>query len=129
MPEGDFLCDGNRTTTSSNPLGFSMLLPMVQQYLGAEIRALNDSGYTIHRVDINEGNVALVYNGGIVGFYHDEVLEVRHDHQGKGLSVPLVLEAVPYREAPIKRTVSAAGEAALRKAWRVANSLEDNPWP
>ncbi len=49
--------------------------------------------------------------------------------RGKKLSVPLVLGAVAEREFRGSRKLTTYGEAALRKAWRVANGMEKNPWP
>lgn len=59
---------------------------------------------------------------GAVGLYCGETLAVAEDHQGKGLGTELILAAVLHRPVPEKRTVSSAGLAALKKAWRVAQT-------
>jgi hypothetical protein len=61
-------------------------------------------------------------NGTLVGYYVGNGLLIEGTAVGKGLSVPLILAALPNRPVPSERNVTNEGEAALRKAWRVANA-------
>jgi hypothetical protein len=65
----------------------------------------------------------------LVGYYIGEGLVIDSGPaSGRALSVPLILEALPQRPPPTHRKVSIAGEAALRKAWRVANGKQQCEW-
>ena len=107
---------------------FDQVAMIVEPMLGASIGALGQ-GYVLHRIDDGSGNVALKHNGELVGCYFSNLLAIRADHVGKSLGVPLVLAAVKGRPAPTERKVSELGDKTLRKAWRVANGIIDNPWP
>ena len=67
-------------------------------------------------------------SGALVGYYVGDGLLIEGTAVGKGLSVPLILAALPNRPVPSERTVTSRGEAALRKAWRVANGCDASPW-
>ncbi|WP_342238106.1 hypothetical protein [Inquilinus sp. OTU3971] len=122
-----FLCKGASQYASSNQNSFDNLKPALEPLIGNTIRNLG-SGYVLYELGA-AGNTALKYNGSFVGLYYDEVLAIETSHQGKFLSVPLVLDAVIHRQLPSKRILSQAGERALVKAWMVANSRIPNPWP
>jgi hypothetical protein len=122
-----FLCGGNQPSVPSSPAAFANFIAVISGSLGNKIRDL-DPDYAIHHVN-NLGDVALLYRGTPIGSYITDVIAIDPVHQGKGLSVPLVLEAVPNRSLPLNRTLSVEGKAALSKAWHVARGLTPNPWP
>ncbi len=128
LTEAQFLCDGARDGDLDNPLAFSLLEMALENLPLAPVRTLN-ADYELHVVVGQPGDTVMLHKGEVVGGYLGESLALRDDHQRIGLSTALILAAVPYRPAPIKRTVSNLGEAALRKAWRVANGKAPNPWP
>ena len=80
-------------------------------------------------IALNSTDTGLIdANDRLVGYYIGEALVIEEKARGQGLSVPLILHAVPNRPVPTRRKLTAAGEAALRKAFRVANGTEENPW-
>ncbi|MBX3429982.1 MAG: hypothetical protein KF779_10400 [Hyphomonadaceae bacterium] len=126
LTEDQFLC-GATPHGDASAFGFDDLAIAISPFLGASIRALRD-GYSLNASTDDPGNVFLLHNGEIVGFYWTETLLIADAHTGKALSIPLILEAVKARPLPASRKVTHAGHKALRKAWRVANGKEFNPW-
>lgn len=127
MTEGQFLCDGARTEDVENPLAFMLAESAITGLPRAPLRALSKD-YALEMIAGQPGDIVLTHHGKVVGIYLGESLAIEDDQIGKGLSTPMILAAVAARPAPTKRIVSAAGERALRKAWRVANGAP-NPWP
>lgn len=123
-----FLCGEANTPKSDVPNPFAQIAPMLQDQVGPEIRSLG-SGYALHRMKDSAANVLLTASGRIVGCYWNDILSIDDDHQSRGLSVPLILEAIKHRELPKEQKLSAAGKAALKYAWEVANGKRENPWP
>ena len=128
LSEAVFLCDGARTDNVDNPMAFELGASLVVESGYHFLRSLRD-GYELHQVNGQHDDIVLVCNGEVVGSYLGESLAVHPAHQRRGLSTPMILAAAPLRPPPCKRIVSVAGEAALRKAWRVANRLAHNLWP
>lgn len=128
LSEAQFLCDGARTVTADNPLAFDQGLLLIKE-LGYKFLRDLGSGYELHQVCGEPGDFVLVKDSEVVGFYSGQSLALHPQHRGRGLSTPLILAAAPHRSLPSKRTVTAAGERALRRAWRVANNLASNLWP
>ena len=95
---------------------------------GPLIRTLGQ-GYSIHEIINQPGDVILCFEGSPVGFYMGDLVAVDAKHQGRSLSVPMVIEGVRHRALPAKRTMSVQGRSAFTKAWRVANGLDPDPWP
>ena len=57
--------------------------------------------------------------------YCGETLDIAPEHRQKGLSVPMILEAIKDREQPTTRTnLTYAGHAALKNAWLVAHGCK-----
>lgn len=128
MTEAAFLCDGARTEDVENPLAFELGLAAISNWPRTLVRQLNPD-YALHALLGQPGDVVLTFQDEIVGFYFGESLAIVDAHQGKSLGTPMILAAAPLRSVPFKRIVSNAGEAALRKAWRVANQATPDPWP
>ena len=128
ISEKDFICESNLSRAPANPSSFDNVRDILQSMIGAHVKTLGN-GYEIFEVLNQSEDLILVFNGAAVGCYFGELLAIDSPHKGKALSVPLILAACPRRNLPTSRKVSEPGEAALRKAWRVANSLETNPWP
>jgi hypothetical protein len=134
MTEDEFLCTHN-ITQKPNATGISaaeMEILILQQ-----MNAQRFSQFPVVRVCGNfriirlaEGDTGLIDDqDNLVGYYIGEGLLIDPGPASKqGLSVPLILEALPQRPRPTRRKVSEAGEAALRKAWRVANGKEECKW-
>ncbi|MEP3321518.1 MAG: hypothetical protein ABJN40_10770 [Sneathiella sp.] len=125
MSFDEFMCTGNQTITAT-PVAFEISAPSIEEYIRNEIKKLNKQ-YTLNELDTDLGDVALLSNGEFVGFYTGEALAIRSDHRGKGLSTPMILEAIVARPCPTKRTLSCSGKKALEKAWRVANGQAVSP--
>jgi len=128
MTEDEFLCADARELLPADPNAFENIRPVLSSMIGPLIRNLG-SGYSIHHVSNQLGDVILMHKHAPVGCYLGELLAIDDAHKGNALSVPLVLSAVAHRETPLQRKVSDPGLAALRKAWRVANNIETDPWP
>ena len=84
-------------------------------------------------VDLSDGNTGLEDSSGkLVGVYIRDIVIIDHHTLPptvRGASVPLILFAANLRPSPpVSRIVSPEGERALRRAWRVANSIEKSPW-
>lgn len=124
----EFLCNASSVEAPADPNAFAAGATTFAPLVGGKIRDLGQN-YSIHHLKSAVGDTAVLHDGHLVGFYCGEMLAVRRDHQGDRLAVPLILEAVPYRALPTKRTLSSGGRAALARAWRVANGEEDDPWP
>lgn len=87
-------------------------------------------GYAINAsLSAGSGDPLATYHGTLVGYYSGEGLAVDDAHWGHGLGPALVITAAPYRNLPPHRRVTAAGDKALRRAWRIANGLDPAPWP
>lgn len=124
----EFMCGDGNTIHESPPGVFEVSSEAVRPFVGQELRRLDDH-YTVNELQTGEGDVALLCDGDLVGYYCGPTIAIAESHQKKDLSVPMILEAVKNRPAPTARTHSTAGRNALRKAWRVAHGEEPNPWP
>jgi hypothetical protein len=124
----EFLCDGKCSGEDQDTDVFGMLHTNATKAQGEIIRDLGQ-GYTVLAVDGVPGNVRLAHEGLLVGFYEGETIAISRQHQGHQLSVPLILAAVVDRPLPTSRKLFTGGKIALKRAWRVANGLDDNPWP
>ena len=122
-----FLVSGPDDIFPADPDRINNLLPFYSEYVGGRLTDLGHR-YTIHKFGDQAGDVLLLYNGDVVGGYVGESLDIVANHNGKGLSTPLILAAVPQRNLPRKRIVSAAGRAALTAAWQAANGKRRSPW-
>ena len=122
----EFLCDDNATMAEAAHDVFAELKPIL--VVGPLLRTLGEA-YALHQFDDQPGDVVLLYAGEPVGCYWGEQLAISTDHQGKKLSVPLILAAVAERSLPPKRTMSESGRKALEFAWKVANGQNVDPWP
>ena len=107
---------------------FSSFAEIFEPLVREPIRRLSEH-YFLAQLDDDLGDVALMCRNELVGFYHGNVLILHDAHQGRGLSIPLILAAVKSRPAPGPRMLTTAGRAALTRAWQVANGLAANPWP
>lgn len=123
----EFLCHTTEDIPAS-PDAFSAAAGSFDDLVGRLIRALG-GGYEIHQMDEQPGDVLLLHNGAVVGFYVGDTIAIASGHMRKSLSTPLILEAVKNRLLPDRRTLSEAGRGALTKAWMVANGCIQNPWP
>ena len=92
----------------TDPDRINNLLPFYSEYV---VSRLTDLGhrYTFHQSGDQAGDVLLLNNGDVVGGYVCESLDIVANHIGEGLSTPLILAAVPQRDLPRKRIVTAAG--------------------
>jgi hypothetical protein len=132
LTEAEFLCDG---TLSREPEAFVSMPILAAAILAAtnrsdfsEFQLLQHCG-ELRIIKLSKLGCGLVdRDNQLVGAYFDEVLVIDKPARGKGLSVPLILHAIRDLSPPAGRTLSKAGEAALRKAWRVANGLEHSGW-
>ncbi len=129
ISEAEFLCEPNVRVVPQ---------PLIDPHtLAEEIEAHNLSALPVLR-EYNDwkiirwpldGTVLLDAGNELAGYYIGDMLYVFEAARQLGLSVPLVLYAVAERvNLPISRTLTVRGEKALRKAWRVANGLEESPW-
>jgi hypothetical protein len=135
MTLDEFLCaknqiraDGpNEFTTSAEEIA-TILMQEMNITSFRQLRVLRTCGdYCIVR--LNETDTGLIDpDCNLAGYYIGEALVIDQDHRRQDLSIPLILTALPQRPIPNGRKVSAAGEAALRKAWRVANGHENCQW-
>lgn len=123
----EFLVTNNQISTESNKDAFSFGEPSFKDLIGGRI-ALLQEGFTLHHLSSDYGDVALLHNNELVGYYAGEVIAISASYQGRGLSVPMILEAVKMRPLPPKRNLSGAGKAALTAAWKVAHGLATNNW-
>jgi hypothetical protein len=121
----EFLCDDDTTMAEADDDVFETVKPTL--VIGPLLQILGE-GYALHQLDDQSGDVVLLYADEPVGCYWGEQLAISPDHQGKKLSVPLILLAVAERPLPAKRTMSKNGKKALTSAWKVANGKATNPW-
>lgn len=123
-----FLCDHAQVLASADPNAFFTSAPSVHGLLHEPRRPLGQ-GYELYSLVTGPADVALLYDGDLVGFYMGDLLAIDPAHTGKALSVPMVLAVTPYRPLPTIRTLSYGGRAALRTAWEVAHGVRTDPWP
>lgn len=128
LSEDQFLCEGHITRVPEAMSDFDSLAAML---MGQDLTAntlLRDLGsWKIVRFGQSDA-LLLDDRGNLQGLYIGDALMLGKPALGRGLSVPLILAAVELRPPPTERILTRAGEAALRKAWRVANGKEDSPW-
>lgn len=125
----DFLCSSNQENLSASDHSFDEIGDSIAAMVGSAIRRLSNE-YAIHElISGATGDVALLYNGEVVGCYWGDLLAISYPHTGKKLSVPLIIEGVKGRSMPSARKVSDAGIKALTLAWNVANGKIGDPWP
>ena len=124
----EFLCTGKTKCKEADPNAFLAWDGALDDQIAKEVRSLG-SGYAVHEMVTGRSDVVLLHDGKPVGAYWGEAIVIHPDHQGKNLSVPLILAAVEHRKLPDGRTLSKAGKRALTKAWNVANGKEADPWP
>jgi hypothetical protein len=134
MTEDEFLCthdiiqQPNANGISASEMGAIILREMnVQSFSGFPILRVCGNFRIIR---LAAGDTGLIDDqDNLVGYYIGEGLLIDPGPASKqGLSVPLILDALPQRPLPTRRKVSEGGEAALRKAWRVANKKEKCTW-
>lgn len=125
----DFMCASNQQLVeSSNLTDFDSIKPNLSGVIGTQLCCVNGI-YFIHEISTGAaGDLVLVYEGKPVGCYWGNKLSICPDHQGKKLSVALILSAVEKRELPIFRTFSTAGKKCFEKAWNIANGKEECPF-
>jgi hypothetical protein len=133
MTEDEFLCAGNITRAPAIYPSATEMAPIILEETGRESFSQFDvvrvcGNFRIIRISAT--NTGLIDDqNNLVGYYIGEGLVIDcGPARGKDLSVPLILEALPQRAIPTERKVSVAGEAALSKAWRVANGKEKCQW-
>lgn len=121
--------DLDQFAPAASPQPFETYATIFNPLVRDKVRDLN-SEYAVHLLDdIDPGDVALMWQGQLVGFYHVNLLIVSDEHRGKKLSVPLILEACKHRLPPPRRTLTFNGRSALTLAWKVAHGIETDPWP
>lgn len=123
----EFLCGNAEIRKDSLPLAFQGLKDELLHDIGEKVRDVEQ--FALHRMKSDQGDVVLLYQGEVAGYYVGEALAIDDKFRCRGLSIPLILEAVKHRPPPTKRQMTEAGKAALTKAWRVANGELPNPWP
>jgi hypothetical protein len=132
LTEAEFLCEG---TLIREPVAF-VSMPVLA---AAILAATNQTHFSKFKVLQNCEEFRIIRlsklgcglvdkDNQLVGAYFEEALVIDKPARGKGLSVPLILHAIRDRSPPAARNLSVAGEGALRKAWRVANGLENSRW-
>jgi hypothetical protein len=131
MSESEFMCDGHRSVTCGTTASAS---DIIEAYglRGRNFPILCDYGQW-KVVAVNAADTALIdINGAMVGIYVGDILIIdyppHYPKELRGLSVPLILFAIKNRKEPSERTLTIAGERALRRAWRVANEQESSRW-
>ncbi len=125
----EFLCTGAQSVAAPTHFDFqSAVADPYSSLVGAHIRSLGQH-YELHVVAGSPSDILLLHSGDIVGCYVGPTLAIDEAHQGKALTVPLILAAVVSRSLPTSRQLVPGGKAALTKAWRVANGQIRNPWP
>jgi hypothetical protein len=112
----------------ADPNAFLRVAPLLGEIIGSLIKQLTID-CSLHTINEQVGDIALLFMGVPVGCYFGELLAVKDGHKGKSLCVPLVLEATKHRALPKRRILSDAGRRALTKGWYVANGKLANPWP
>lgn len=126
LTEAEFMCSGNIVKTAGAGVGLDqnmlgeldlLSLPVLRDLYDWKILAASPTDALLVNAD-----------GELRGVYIGELLMIGCGAEGKGLSTSLILAATANREPPTNRKVTAFGEAALRKAWRVANGLDTNGW-
>lgn len=125
----EFLCTGAQSVAA--PAYFDFQSAVADAYcslVGVHIRSLGQE-YDLHEVLGSPSDILLLHKEGVVGCYAGPTLAIDDAHQGKSLTVPLILAAVVARPLPTSRQLVPGGKAALTKAWRVANAQIPNPWP
>ena len=136
MTQDEFLCAKNLTrepalnadATSAKLMGATILDESKIKSFGLYLVLRTCGDFRIIR--LNDTDTGLIdRNSDLVGYYIDEGLRIDYGPaRRQDLSVPLILAALPNRAPPTRRKVSAEGEAALRKAWRVANGMQKCKW-
>jgi hypothetical protein len=121
MTEDEFLCRPHNCHVAGHQPDWDAVKFQVKNGIGRQI-ADRPNGYTIHALGDEPGNVVACANGTAVGIYYRQVLSVDPLHFGKGVATEMILAAVVERSMPPSRHLSPGGAAALRKAWRVANT-------
>jgi GNAT superfamily N-acetyltransferase len=87
---------------------------MAQPYQGAAFSPRPLENQVLLVLD-DQGSYALP-----VGIYIGEVIVIDPAHQGKGLSVELILRCCTHRDIPFNRTLTPAGKKALELAHHTA---------
>lgn len=129
MSLDDFLKEDDSERDKSAKPDFDSMACLFEPFVGGKIRNLDDE-YAVHELG-NEGpsNVALMWKDAFVGFYDRTLMVIAEPHQGKKLSLPLILEASKHRPPPLPRNLTNDGRRALTLAWEVANGVKPDPWP
>lgn len=121
MTEAEFMCEpDNCELTGWDPEWGAVRFHTDRNPIGPKI-ADGPAGYNIHTLGKSAGDVVACDAAGPVGIYFGQVLSVDPTHGKRGVATAMILTAVKYRPKPSSRSVSEAGAAALRRAWRVAN--------
>lgn len=124
----EFLNEDDCERDKSAAPDFNSMASLFEPFVGSKVRDLDDE-YAVHELG-NEGpsNVALKWKDAFVGFYDRTLIVIAESHQGKKLSVPLILEASKHRPPPPPRNLTNDGRHALTLAWEVANGVKPDPW-
>lgn len=123
------MCVGAASMAEDRPGTFEQERAQLESRVGPPIRRLNDD-YVLHGIETGRsGDVGILHQGQLVAFYVDQTIAVSDRHQGRSLSIPMILEGSKHRALPPGRSHTAAGKKAFEKAWRIANGFEPHPWP
>lgn len=122
MTEAEFMCEPDNCGFAGWPPEWDAVRFQIQKNgIGPKI-ADGPCGYEIYTLGEAPSDVVACDAAGPVGIYLGHVLSVDPAHGHRGVATAMILAAVKYRPKPSSRSVSEAGAAALRRAWRVANS-------
>jgi len=124
-----FLCSQNNKIIPANDYSFITAKNSISVNFSELYRDISCKYKIYHIKDGEKGDVVLLCEGNVVGFYWGDLLAISPCHQNLKLSTPLIIEAVKYRMQPETRILSEEGKAALTSAWNVANGKKINPWP
>lgn len=114
---------------SSNPNQGDMLVELAEELglSGVVIAQFDDLQFELLQGSANV--LARHARDGLVGIYQDNSLGVREAWARRGLGVALVLYAYDHDKTPSpQKQFTKAGAATIKRAMRVAQGLEDNPF-
>ena len=120
----EFMCGDGNTIHESPPGVFEVSSEAVRPFVGQELRRLDDH-YTVNELQTGEGDVALLCDGDLVGYYCGPTIAIAESHQKKDLSVPMILEAVKIGPRRQRGRTQQRGETHCGKlgGWRMARNL------
>lgn len=130
MTLAEFMCEDANNIIADAGDAFFIMEGLASSMIAEDVHCLG-AGYKLHTMlpQSGTGNIVLTHQGECVGFYLGEALAIHPDHRRKGLSTPIILEAIKHRPDPKQRnSLSNLGKKALERAWRVAHNKEENVW-